>query len=289
MMKTDSTWVQEKQKRKQISKWERSELKFIRGRGSTHFTAETDSAQARTSTGGSRFQRENAQEPTCLCTQGRWRGTGTGALGNWERAPTALVLARSNFFPDFRDLALARSFSLVITLAQIVALEEWRLLVFTCRFPSDKLNLGHWTARSPFLFFLFSVLFLFFSLPSSPFSARPSTLLTPVWRAVAHLARSSLSITKRKGRDCVQSTRPPIAPHYSDTAYFSVPCGVSLLRMRAQCSDNMLSFVRAELGTDVTLDWWLLALDIRDFSSILNSRSRIPAAIRVWNDKHCNL
>ena len=32
-------------------------------------------------------------------------------------------------------------------------------------------------------------------------------LLTPISRAVAQLARSSLSITKRKERDCVQSTR----------------------------------------------------------------------------------
>ena len=44
------------------------------------------------------------------------------------------------------------------------------------------------------------------NLPSSPFSARPSTSLTPVSRAVVHLARSSLSITKRKERVCVQST-----------------------------------------------------------------------------------
>ena len=35
---------------------------------------------------------------------------------------------------------------------------------------------------------------------------RKAALLTPVSRAVAHLARSSLSITKRKERDCVQST-----------------------------------------------------------------------------------
>ena len=41
---------------------------------------------------------------------------------------------------------------------------------------------------------------------SSPFTARLSTSLTPVSRAVEHLAHSSLSITKRKERDCVQST-----------------------------------------------------------------------------------
>ena len=40
---------------------------------------------------------------------------------------------------------------------------------------------------------------------SPPFSARPSTSLTPISSAVVHLARSSLSITKRKERDCVQS------------------------------------------------------------------------------------
>ena len=36
--------------------------------------------------------------------------------------------------------------------------------------------------------------------------ARPSTLLTPVSRAAAHLVLSSLSSTKRKERDCVQSS-----------------------------------------------------------------------------------
>ena len=41
--------------------------------------------------------------------------------------------------------------------------------------------------------------------------ARPPTSLTPVLRAVAHLARSSLSITKRTERDCVQSS-PKRAP-----------------------------------------------------------------------------
>ena len=44
-----------------------------------------------------------------------------------------------------------------------------------------------------------------FSILSSPFSARPSTTLTPVLRVVVHLVRSSLSITKRKERDCVQT------------------------------------------------------------------------------------
>ena len=39
--------------------------------------------------------------------------------------------------------------------------------------------------------------------------AENGTLLTPVSRAVAHLARSSLSITKRKERDCVQSIPIP--------------------------------------------------------------------------------
>ena len=48
-----------------------------------------------------------------------------------------------------------------------------------------------------------------FPLPFSAFSARPSTSLTPVSRAVVYLPRSSLSITKRKVRDCVQSNGPP--------------------------------------------------------------------------------
>ena len=39
----------------------------------------------------------------------------------------------------------------------------------------------------------------------------PSTLLTPVSRAAAHLARSSLSITKRKERDCLQSTTSAVS------------------------------------------------------------------------------
>ena len=62
----------------------------------------------------------------------------------------------------------------------------------------------------------------------------------------------------------------------SKKSQVSFPRVLSLFKMRTQCSDTMLSLVRAVLGTDETLDCWLQVPDIRDLSRNLRSRCCMP-------------
>ena len=61
----------------------------------------------------------------------------------------------------------------------------------------------------------------------------------------------------------------------------SFPRVLSLFKIRTQCSDTTLSFVRAVLGTDETLDCWLQAPDICDLSRNLTSRCCKPSETRT--------
>ena len=63
--------------------------------------------------------------------------------------------------------------------------------------------------------------------------------------------------------------------------HVSFPRVLSLFKMRTQCSDTTLSFVRAVLGTDEILDCWLHAPDIRDLSKNLISRCWMPRETRT--------
>lgn len=72
----------------------------------------------------------------------------------------------------------------------------------------------------------------------------------------------------------------------SKKSQVSFPRVLSLFKMRTQCSDTTLSLVRAVLGTDETLDCWLLAPDIRDLSRYLRSRCCIPRETSTYTEKH---
>ena len=63
--------------------------------------------------------------------------------------------------------------------------------------------------------------------------------------------------------------------------HVSFPRVLSLFKIRTQCSDTTLSFVRAVLGTDEILDCWLQAPDIRDLSKNLTSRRWMPRETRT--------
>ena len=63
--------------------------------------------------------------------------------------------------------------------------------------------------------------------------------------------------------------------------HVSFPRVLSLFKIRTQCSDTTLSFVRAVLGTDEILDCWLQAPDIRDLSKNLTSRCWMPRETRT--------
>ena len=92
-------------------------------------------------------------------------------------------------------------------------------------------------------------------------SARPSISLTPVSRAVAHLAHSSLSITKRKERDCMQS-RYSSTPELLGKIYFH---GVSIKILRA---------------TPPSITWFTLGWYLRRFRRHLEQVSEVGEVLQ---------